>query len=117
MSETIPPFSESAEVKYLFQTQRSVWEGKLSNRVSKSLGISLKWRSVLSLCDLWSCLLQVEGLGYSPCVTDGHKSMEACGLCPAKSKVPTIPSESPGFQGLAQPLHFIVPQLRTAALK
>ena len=30
------------------------------------LSLSLKWRSVLRLCDLWSCPLPVEGLGALP---------------------------------------------------
>ena len=43
-----------------------------------TLGISLKWRSVMRLCDhilyLW------RGLGRCPYVTDGHKSMECYSL-------------------------------------
>jgi hypothetical protein len=106
MYKTILHFSSGPEVKYLLQ------EG-VSGKESLSLDNSLKWRSVLSLCDyMW------RGLGHCLYVSDGHKSMGGLwlvtgALCPGTGEVPIVPSGFPGFQDLAQPwtkLPFTVPQ-------
>jgi hypothetical protein len=53
---------------------KEIWLAKSST----PLGTSLKWRSVLRLCDYKSHPETVEGFGVLP-VTDGHKSMEGYG--------------------------------------
>ena len=57
-------------------------KGSLLAKPFRPLGTSLKWRSVLRLCDLWSCFLPLEGVGVLPLhdMTDGHRPMESCSL-------------------------------------
>lgn len=75
----------------------------------------------MSLQDLWSCPLPVEGLGLCLYATYGHKSMEGCGLGTSlvsqESGTPTVPSGSLGFKP-PQPgtrVPFPVPQAITEA--
>jgi hypothetical protein len=57
-----PTFQGGPEVKYLLQGGVS-GEASLLAKLSRPLGTSLKWKSVLRLCDDRSCPLHVRGLG------------------------------------------------------
>ena len=82
MSKADLTSQDGLEIKYLLQGGVPGKESLLA-KPSRPLGTSLKWRSVLSLCDL-----PVEGRRAFPFVTDGHKSLGAAasdrGLVPQK---------------------------------
>jgi hypothetical protein len=66
MSKTISPFSLGrTKVKYFFQGGVSGKESLLA-MFSRPLGTSLKWSSVLNLCDHRSHGVHVKGLGALP---------------------------------------------------
>ena len=62
MSKADLTSQDGLEIKYLLQGGVSGKESLLA-KPSRPLGTSLKWRSVLSLCDHRSCPLPVEEFG------------------------------------------------------
>jgi hypothetical protein len=116
--KSYPTSQGGPEVKYPLQGEVSGKESLLA-KPSAPLGTSLKWRSVLSLCDPGHALYMWISLGYCPYVTDDQKICGglqlvtgACSL--GTGETPITPSGFLGFQALAQQgtrLPFMVPQI------
>ena len=74
MSKTIPTSQGGPEIKYPLQGGTAGKESLLA-KLSRPLGVSLKWRSVLSLQDYSPVLCLWRVLGPCLHMIDGHKSM------------------------------------------